>query len=707
MPPGARPQHRRRPPPPKSNALRNTLIAIAALVAITGAGLVALSFAFPGDIVRNRIVAEVKNRTGRDLTVAGPVTFAAVPSAHVSLADVSLSGPAGMEGPPLATMQSLDVSVALWPLLWREVVVESVVVKNPVFNLVVDANNRNNWSLRDRRAAGATPVRLAQAASPPETATDADATPTTFDALQRHDISSISLNDLTIENGTLRYTNAITQKSHEATALNAKVAVRSLSNPATANGQFDYRGETIAFAAELGAIEPLLRNSSSRIALNLTSSPFNATFEGSVFPANNEAEGSLTLNAASLAKTAAWLGANVPRSAQFGTLSATGQLRSAGKTHTISNTTLTVNGASATGEVTLDTSDERPRVHGTLAIADLNLNTFVAPPPDAAPGSPRSTTEAGEGTEAPAPQQGTRVNGYTARGGWSEDPIRLTALAAANADLKLDIGNVLYKDLKLRNARVLLGLSDNVLKATIEDAALYNGRGRGFVVLDGRNADTAHVGLNFTLENVALRPLLQDAAKLNWIEGQGNATIAVAGSGAHQRGIVETLAGTADVKVAKGAVIGIDVNRMAESLADGNFKGLKTQPGDKTAFSALTATWKIDQGVATNNDLKLMSDVVQASGAGAVVITEQSLDYTIRPKLAGAQEGKGLGGIEVPVRVSGNWEKPNYKADVGGAVDELGKRLKGKDAGEIVDELIGKDSKGESKAKKLLDKLFR
>lgn len=720
-PAGARPgpPRRRPPPPPQSHALRNALIALSVMGVIVGGGVMALSLLFPGDVVRDRLVAEVKARTGRDLTVNGPATFSAVPTAHVSLADVTLSAPAGMQGPPLAAMQSVDVRVALWPLLWREVIVESVVLKDPVISLAVDASGRNNWEMSRTAAAGSQqPIRLAQATG--ETATDAGpGEPLSMDVLKRHDISSVSLRDLTIENGTLRYADARTDKTHEATGISAHVAVHSLQSPATANGAFDYRGENIAFTLELGAIEPLLAHGSSRVALKLTSRPFTSTYEGTVFPANGEAEGSLTVDAASIAKTAAWLGASVPADADFGTLNFTGQLRRSAKLYTLTNTTLTANGATATGHLTLDTGAARPLLRGDLQIADLDLNAFVAPAKPPAPDGQTPESGGGEGgssienlierspKDAPAP--GTRVNGYTARGGWNEDPIRLTALNAADADLKLSIGSLLYKDIKFGASRIALGLADSVLKATIEDAVLYGGRGRGFVVLDGRSADTAHVGLNLTLDNIAMRPLLQDAAKLDWIEGQGKASIAVAGSGAHQRAVVESLAGKADLKVAQGAVRGIDINRMAENLADGRFKGLKPEAGDKTAFSSLTATWQIQDGVASNNDLRLTSDILQVTGSGSVLLPDRSLDYTVRPKLVGgeANDEKGLAGIEVPVRVSGSWEKPSYKADVGSAVEELGKRFKGKDAGEIVDELVGKDSKGKSKAKKLLDKLFR
>lgn len=715
-PQGARPaqQPRRRlPQRPESHLLRNSLIAITVLGVVVGGGALALSFMFPGDVVRDRLVAEVKARTGRDLTVAGPATFSAVPTAHVSLHDVTLSAPTGMEGPPLATMQAVDVKVALWPLLWREVVVESVVLKDAVITLSVDGSGRNNWEM----AARTEPTRLAQAAG--ETATDAGP-PAALDALKRHDISGVSLRDLTIENGTLRYADARSQKSHEATAISARVAAPSLASPATAEGSFAYRGETIGFTMEVGAIEPLLQHGSSQLALKLSSRPFTASYEGTIFPANSEAEGSLTADAASIAKTAAWLGASVPDGAEFGTLNLTGQLRRSGKIYSLTNATLRANGAAATGQVTLDATPARPIVRGDLTIAELDLNSFIAPGPttaDAQPpdrpqsdGAAPSSEVPSEGPQRDAPAEGTRVNGYTARGGWNEDPIRLTALGTADADLKLAIGSLLYKDIKFGASRIGVALADRVLKATIEDAVLYGGHGQGFVVLDGREANMTHVGLNLTLDNIAMRPLLQDAAKLDWIEGQGKATIAVAGSGPHQLAVIKSLAGKADVKVTQGAVRGIDINRMAENLADGHFKGLKVEPGDKTAFSGLTASWQIQDGVAVNNDLKLTSDLVHVTGSGTVLLPDRSLDYTVRPKLAGGEKAdgsKGLAGIEVPVRVSGSWEKPRYKADVGGAVEELGKRFKGKDAGEIVDELVGKDSKGESKAKKLLDKLFR
>jgi AsmA protein len=707
MPPSP-PRRRPLPEQPRSHTLRNTVIAIGTLAALAAGGYAVLSLAFPGETVRDYLAAEVKARTGRELLVKGPATFSLVPSASVSLNDVTLSPPAGVEAPPVVTMQSIDVSVALWPLLWREVVIESVVLKDPVIDLAVDGDGQNNWTMRRTaaRPAGAL-VRYAQAET--EVTNDAGRPSPTFDALRRHNISDVALRDMRIDNGTIRYRDARSGKSQEVSAVAARLAVKSLTTPATANGTFLYRGEPVEFALEVGAIEPLLSHASSRLALKVTSRPLSARYDGSVFPANGEAEGSLSLASSSLATTARWLGAKLPQDAEWGALDVSGQLRTSGKLHTLSNARLTANGAVAQGQVALDTAPDRPLLRGDLAIGDLDLNALLTPQ-RRQPASSQEKTSPGDAAEPPPPAtDGTRVNGYVARGGWNEDPIRLTALSVLDADLKLAVDSVQHRDIKAGASRISLALHDSVLKATIDDAALYDGRARGFIVLDGRTRDVAHVGLNLTFDGVTLRPFLQDAAKLDWLEGRGTATIAVAGSGAHQRALIQNLAGKADLKVGHGAVIGVDVNRMADNLANGRLTDLKPQPGDKTTFSGMTATWQIRDGIAHNGDLRLVSDAIQVTGSGNVSLPDRSLDYTIRPKLAvaGQQEGRGLAGLEIPVSVSGSWEKPRYKADASGAVDELGRRLKGKNTDEIVDELVGKDSETGKKAKKLLDKLFR
>jgi AsmA protein len=90
--------------------------------------------------------------------------------------------------------------------------------------------------------------------------------------------------------------------------------------------------------------------------------------------------------------------------------------------------------------------------------------------------------------------------------------------------------------------------------------------------------------------------------------------------------------------------------------------------------------------------------------------------------LQGQQGAQGLNGLEIPVRIAGSWDKPKIEPDLKGVlsdpnkaietVKEIGKQFKGKNADQIVNDLLGKngsDAKSDTKAsaKELLNKFLK
>ncbi len=184
--------------------------------------------------------------------------------------------------------------------------------------------------------------------------------------------------------------------------------------------------------------------------------------------------------------------------------------------------------------------------------------------------------------------------------------------------------------------------------------------------------------------------------------------------------MVQSLNGTSNVAVSDGAVIGYDLGGAINELSEGSIPNFAIDPSKKTDFRRLTGTFVIANGIATNNDLKLDSQHLHASGDGSVDLPQRSLDYTVRPKLVAKLSGDGgeanAAGIEVPVHIKGSWEQPDISPDIEGAINapgtvdavkQIGKQLKGKNAGEVVQDLFGESKDGgPSKAQKLLDNLF-
>ena len=99
---------------------------------------------------------------------------------------------------------------------------------------------------------------------------------------------------------------------------------------------------------------------------------------------------------------------------------------------------------------------------------------------------------------------------------------------------------------------------------------------------------------------------------------------------------------------------------------------------EKTDFSELKATFKVNNGVAHNDDLSLKSPLLRLAGVGDIDIGNDSMNYVAKATLAKTLEGQGgkdnVGGITVPVRVSGPFTSLKYTLDFGAMIGEAAKQ---------------------------------
>ena len=166
---------------------------------------------------------------------------------------------------------------------------------------------------------------------------------------------------------------------------------------------------------------------------------------------------------------------------------------------------------------------------------------------------------------------------------------------------------------------------------------------------------------------------------------------------------MNSLGGSADIAFNDGAIVGINIPGLLRNIGQGKLGGLSSSPTEKTDFSSMTSSWAINNGVARNSDLKLVGPLIRVTGEGAVKLGDRSIDYTLKPKIVADARGQGgaidIGGLEIPLKVQGPWEKPKFAPDLGGVlkdpnkavetIKEIGKQFKGKDTKEILRGLFG------------------
>ncbi|MGE5267632.1 MAG: AsmA family protein, partial [Deltaproteobacteria bacterium] len=709
-----------RPGPPDGGGggiLKIAAIAFFAIVGLAGAGAAALYLLGPADLVRDQLVARVKQQTGRDLLIKGATKFSFYPSLGVSMSDVTLSAPPGMEAPPLVTIKTLTASVALRPLLNREVEVEEVRLDEPVLTLQVDRSGRKSWDFASA-SGGHAPLRYAQATDA-NVATDAPAMPPAPGGPAAPRIEKLSLGNLRITRGTVLYSDQRTGMTETVSGMDLAIAAPSLEGTATANGSFRFRDEALDLTSEITSPAEFLKSSSGRIIVQVKGAPLDLRYDGTAsFTAGADLEGNLALSAASLQRLAAFA-QKKPRtgSGPDEPIAVTGKLSSAANTWTLSGAKGAVGRTKGTGDVAITTGGARPILKANLKFAEIDLNAILggdptSPPPPAAepapalpakPGAPTGPRSIEDLLKDNPPAPGTAVRGFAQRSGWSEEPYDFSDLTLIDADARINVGRLFYKEIKIGQSIVALALKGGVLKVDFTDIQLYGGRGKGLVAIDATDPVLPRMTTNVAFDGVEGLPLLRDAAGLDWLSGKAKIVAGVTGQGRNQAAIMNSLGGSADISYKDGAIIGINIPGLLRNIGQGKLSGLSSAPTEKTDFSEMTSSWAINNGVARNSDLKLVGPLIRVTGEGAVKLGERTIDYTLKTKIVADARGQGgpidIGGLEVPLKIKGPWEKPQFAPDVGGVlkdpekavetIKEIGKQFKGKDAKELLRGILG------------------
>ena len=759
---GSGPRKGPRPPaPPRRGGglLLGVVYFFLFVILVAGGGVAYLLVNPPSDLIRQKITEQVKTRTGRDLVIAGRANFTFFPVLGVSLKNVSLSGPPGIDG-KLVEMQALDVSVKAMTLFSRQIEINSIVLRKPIFNFRRDAAGHNNWDF----AARATPVQFAELqlrgslrdAEPVVVAATDDTT-----VSSNHESSGsassrlrgqgdLQIDDVRVEDGTLRFTDERSGKVQQVSAVNLKLGLASLQSPLTGSGNLSWRDQRIDFDGKLSDVQRIFSHKPGHLSFNARNPLIAASYDGGILLTDRAyLEGEVTANSDSARALATWFGTTLPPVSGFGPLSINGVLKTSGNVTDFSNAEFGLDGATAKGSIKVTTGGVRPRVEATLDVAELNLNKYLTsavtgdlptesePEPaddNAAPAAPTQKNGAGSGTPS-APDEiekllnapGSKVYGAVQRAGWSSERLNLALLGIADGDARLRVGKLHFKKVSIGQSSVSVAVQNKAMTATFDDVELYQGHGKGVLTIDG-SANTANIGANFDLDGIAALPFLKDAAGFEWISGKTKVGLQLTANGTNQLQLVETLNGKANFKFSNGAIVGFNLPGAIRGVANGDFSGLRRAPSQKTDFSELSASFDIANGVAQNHDLQLVSPMLRVTGSGTAHMPERTVDYTVKPNIVASLEGQEggddkLSGIEVPVRISGSWDKPKYHADLKGVlsdphktvetIKEIGKKFKGKNANQIVDQLFGKKddddgsaARNKAKAKELLNKFL-
>ena len=641
--------------------MRKLLVGLGVLVVLLVAAAVIIPFAVPVEVYSARVAALVKQATGRELKIAGPVRFSVLPVLALEANDVSVANMPGARTPDMVALKRLRLQVQLWPLLHRRIVVNRLVLVRPVIALEVDKAGRPNWVFGPTAAPSAAPV-------------GSNTQPAAVGG--GFGISGLALRKVQFSGGKIIYFDQRTGKTERLAGINMTLSLRSLGSALISDGSAVWNGERVKFAVNIDKPRALLYGAESQIGIKLAAAPLTLNFAGRVTGSPSlKLDGAIDLETTSLRRLAQWAGSPIAVSGDgLGPFALKGTVAIAGTMTSFKDADISLDAIRAKGSVSVDNAGARPAVIGSLDVDRLDLNPYLSL-------QTASTTPLGAPAGSPAPASAAAQNG---RSGTSID---LSALKLADVDFDLKVGSIVYRQFRIGASAAGIHIKDGRLTADLSRMALYRGSGHGKVTVDGSGV-VPTIGLDAALIQVQIQPLAQAAIGIDRLTGAGNLDIALTARGNSRGELIGTLSGRGAISLANGQIKGVNLPALAQStakierdlisslnvtgalnlLAHGQINQVGplalvtdaakslTGGGNVTNFGTLTATCAVTNGLLRNDDLRLQLGALPLTGAGIVDLRTRVVNYRVSLQLGA--------GIAVPIQVSGTWDNLSYQPDL-------------------------------------------
>ena len=630
-----------------------------------------LYFFFDANDFREEISQSVKENTGRDLTIDGDISLAFFPWLAVEVGSSTLGNAEGFGDEPMARFERASLSVRLLPaIIKQDIVVGGADIEGLQLNLMVDRNGNSNWD------------DLVTTEDEPDVD---DSVPT---------VSSVNINSIELINASIDY---VDQQTGDRYSLeNANLTMGQLSDngaPVPVNADFDFDMQPADFSGAMafratasfdesaeqlqldnielqGALQGIASNASdfqletSSMTVDVANSSvamapldikvlgmnIGADVQSMSYADEIEATAAITVATFSPKTVMQLLDVEAPPTADPDALSSVtldANAKMTASTIRMTNVNIKMDDTSFTGTLSVPRSDNGS-YQFDLVGDSINVDRYMEPATD---------TEAGaaSGDAVPVVIPADLIAPLNARGTLTFESVTLSDIVLESVDLGLNAGRG-----KLRIHPIT--------------AEMFDGTYSGDVRIDA-SGSVPRLSMNETIKGVDLASLADAMFQQDNITGSISGNFALSGSGADLQSVQRDLAGNMAFELKDGSYEGTDVwyeLRRARAFIKQEEAPQESLP-PRTAFSTVSMSGVVTNGVMRSNDLFAELPFLQLTGGGNVDLAAATVDYDLvarvleRPEFldgATAEELDEFTEAKIPLNVKGPIDSPTVTPDI-------------------------------------------
>lgn len=662
-------------------------VALSAIVLLLGLGIAYLSFVFDPNQFKSQLIELVKNKKHRDLAIDGNIQLNFFPKLGVSLEKIKLSEFESTT--QFAAVDKAQVSLALFPLLQKQIVVDKISLQGLQLRYQRDAAGQSN---------------IDDLIKQESTNKEAESTSSTSQQM-RFDIeginiaqSSFAIDDQKSElKGRIHDLNFSTGKISDKNKTPIKFSAQFQFEQPKAEAKIDINTQ-LRFDIEQKLLD--LQDLKTQIAGKLGSNPFDVEISTAAMQLSPNKSASEQIQLAAKLGGTQELSTQIvlgklqiqDKQLQIAELSAQAQSKQAGSSKqvkfksslsmgldtqvvqlpqlglqiklndpTLAQTEILI---PINGQLSVNLKDKSLDTKLDAKFDDTKLQTSVQVNNFSNPvisfkvdidkiNLDRYIKSAAEPTKADNSK---------------EEDLNLSALKSLNLDGLIRIGALQVKNLKINQVALPIKANQGKIAMNGITAQLYQGSVAGNM---GFDVDGNHFQMQQNLSNVQINPILVDFMQKDIVEGRGNLSVNINTHGKRVSQFKDNLNGSVRTQLTDGAVKGIN---LAKSLRDFKAKILNkadqqqaANKNEKTDFSAFSVSMQFVDGVGNSDDLDMKSPFLRVGGKGQVNLRNSSLDYTARTTIVNTSAGQDgadlsqLKDLSIPVRISGPFDKLGYQ----------------------------------------------
>ncbi|MGR5336464.1 AsmA family protein [Vibrio gigantis] len=703
--------------------MKKLLIFIAVPVSVVIAAILALVLLVNPNQFKPLIVEQAQKHTGLELVIEGDISWQFFPSIGFELGQTELRNPEGFTQPNLFKVDTVGVDVSVTPLFSNQLEIGNITLDGAEFYLETLKDGRKNIDA------------LTQASAPQESEPAADTNTESAPAPQEQ--SATEASGWTINLAGVTVSNALFEMDDKQAGSFTKLYDVSLNlsefavdtwTTATfaASGENNQQKFSAQGSAEFKLAEGFASYALRNIDLNAKFNDPSTSIESAKIGLNTFEFDKVNQLTYAVIGNAAGLDLDLKGGGELTVDSAISKVtlnkltldstfkgdtlpQSPMKVDMLSDLSFDLNKSHLSfvleklqaNAIALDgkadvTLSEIPKVRFSLHSPNIDLDELLG---------------LGNTTETASTAPSGSAGGSTSNSG-SSAPAKevepdLSALKTLDVKGDITIDKFKANNAKMQNVKTAFSVNRGVAELTSFTSNLYQGSISATAKLDARKTPATYTAKK-KIKGVKVQPLLIDVADNDMLEGTGNIDVNVKGKSLTPTGIKKNLVGTIAINFEDGAVNGINVAQLIrENYA--KIKGEKvesTNEAQKTDFSAMKATLKVDKGWVSTNDLSAQSPLLRVTGQGKANFINETVDFLVRTSIVGSLEGQGgksiddLKDVTIPIKVTGQWADPKFalvfddvlkqkaQKEIDRGVNKLTDKIKDEKTKEAVDGLL-------------------